>query len=67
MLDLSGHGQPEQGRVTASAVHFTDDPRYAWLDRAVCAVAGEVRDGREIVLELARILWEPLGDYSSTA
>ena len=42
--------------MIASAVHFTDDPRYAWIDRAVCVVAGEVLDGRQIVLELARIL-----------
>jgi hypothetical protein len=67
VLDLTGHGHPERGRVVAAAVHFTDDARYAWIDRAVCAVAGEVREGREIVLDVAEIVWEPLGDYSSPA
>ena len=67
VIDLTGHGQPGEGRVVAAAVHFTNDERYAWIDRAVCAVVGEVRAGREIVLDVARIVWEPLGDYSSAA
>lgn len=67
VLDLTGHGQPGEGRVVAAAVHFTDDERYAWIDRAVCAVVGEVREGRVIVLDVARIVWEPLEDYSSSA
>lgn len=67
LVDLTGHGQPDEGRVVGSAVHFTDDDRYAWIDHAVCAVVGEVREGREILLDVALIVWESLGDYSSAA
>jgi len=63
LLDLTGNGRPDEGRVVGAALHFADDPRYAWIDRVVCAVTGEVRGGREIVLDVARIVWEPLADY----
>ena len=45
----------------APSRHATDDERYAWLDGALGAVAGEVRGGREIVLDVAEVVWEPLG------
>lgn len=63
MLRLTGYGRPDaepQGRVVAAATHRTDDDRYAWLNETVCAVAGEVRGGREIVLDVAELVWEPL-------
>ena len=63
LLHLTGRGLPEAepvGRVIAAIVHVCDDLRYGWHDGAVCAVAGEVRDGREIVLDVAELVWEPL-------
>ena len=63
LLHLSGRGLPHAepvGRVLASITHVTDDERYGWLDGAVGAVAGEVRGRREIVLDVAAIVWEPL-------
>jgi hypothetical protein len=50
------------GRMT----HVTDDVRYSWLNDRQCAVAGEVRpkaggDGFDVVLEVAELVWEPLG------
>jgi hypothetical protein len=66
LVDLTGNGRPDEGRVVGAALHFTDDERYAWIDRVVCAVVGEVRGGREVVLDVARIVWEPLAEYDST-
>ena len=63
LLHLTGRGLPSAepvGRVVACITHVCDDERYAWLDGAVCAVAGEVRGGREIVLDVAELVWEPL-------
>ena len=46
--------------------HVTDDERYAWLNDAYCAVVGEVRarqkgKGFDVVLDVAELVWEPLG------
>jgi hypothetical protein len=63
LLTLTGHGDPEadpDGRVIAAVVHSTDAEHYAWLDGTVAAVAGEVRGGREVVLDVAELVWEPL-------
>ena len=50
------------GRMT----HVTDDSRYSWLNDRQCAVAGEVRprtdgEGFDVVIEVAELVWEPLG------
>jgi hypothetical protein len=63
LLTLTGHGDPgadPDGRVVAAVVHATDAEAYAWLDGAVGAVAGEVRGGRVVVLDVAELVWEPL-------
>lgn len=63
LLHLTGRGDPRAepaGRVVVALRHVTDDERYAWLDGAVCAGAGEVRD-RVITVDVAEIVWEPLG------
>jgi len=63
LLHLTGRGSPRAepvGRVVAAVTHVCADERYSWLDGAVCAVAGEVREGREIVLDVAELVWEPL-------
>lgn len=67
LLRLTGRGEPEAeptGRVVVTLRHVADDERYAWLDGAVCAAAGDVRD-REIRLDVAEIVWEPLPDTIS--
>ena len=63
LLRLTGYGRPDaepEGRVVAALTHTTDDARYAWLNETVCAVAGEVRGGRQIVLDVAELIWEPI-------
>ena len=45
--------------------HVTDDPRYAWLNDAYCALVGEVRPrsngtGFDVVFEVSEIVWEPI-------
>ena len=65
LVRLTGHGEPEVepvGRVVAAVTHSTADERYAWLNTVLGVVAGEVRGGREIVLEVAELVWEPVGD-----
>ena len=64
LVQLTGRGDPDAqptGQVVVAIRHVTDDERYAWLDGVVCAAAGEVHD-REIVLDVAEIVWEPLAD-----
>ena len=58
-------------QVVGFARHVTDHPKYAWLNDAVCAIAGEVRaplvpPGGEVrqadvrlVFSVAEVLWEP--------
>jgi hypothetical protein len=63
LVRLTGYGHPDKepaGRVVAAITHAADDKRYAWLDGVLGAVAGEVRGGREIVLDVAELVWEPL-------
>ena len=64
LVRLTGYGRPEgdPGRVLAALTHSTGDERYGWLNGVLGVVAGEVRGGREIVLEVEELVWEPLGD-----
>ena len=57
-LLLFAEGRAE-GRVVAAIVHSADGD-HAWLDGVLGVAAGEVR-GREIVLHVAEVVWEPLG------
>ena len=63
LVHLTGYGHPERepdGQVLAAIQHTADDERYAWIDGMLGVVAGEVRGGREIVLDVAEVVWEPL-------
>jgi hypothetical protein len=63
LLTLIGHGAPHaepQGRVVAAILHSADG-EYAWLNDVLGVVSGEVR-GKEVVLEVAELVWEPPGD-----
>jgi hypothetical protein len=63
LLRLTGRGRPDAepvGRVVGSVTHTTADPRYAWLNETVGAVAGEVFPGVRVVLDVAALVWEPL-------
>ncbi len=70
MVDLRGYGRayPEPRRqVVGFCTHLASDERYRWLNDAVCALTGEVRPrpggaGVDIVLDVAELVWEPLGD-----
>lgn len=62
MFDLHGYGRtyPEDRRqVVGTVTHLAGDERYGWLNDVVCVLTGEVRD-KEIVLEVAELVWEPL-------
>jgi hypothetical protein len=64
LITLTGYGDPRaepNGEVVASIVHAAEHD-YAWLSRTLGVAAGEVRDGREIVLDVAALVWEPLDD-----
>ena len=64
LVHLTGYGQPDAqptGHVLGAVTHATDDERYAWLNGVLGAVAGEVHGGRQIVLDVAELIWEPLG------
>jgi hypothetical protein len=62
-LHLGGFGRPRgDGReVVGTVTHVSGDERYARLNDAVCVCVGETR-GREIVLDVAELVWEPLAD-----
>jgi hypothetical protein len=62
LLMLTGQADPRadpNGRIVASIVH-TAERNYAWLNSTLGVVCGEVRGGREIVLDVAELVWEPL-------
>jgi hypothetical protein len=51
--------------LVGSITHITGDERYAWLNDAFCAIAGEVRprsggSGFDVVIEVSELVWEPL-------
>jgi hypothetical protein len=58
-------------QVVGAARHITQDPKYLWLNDAVCAVAGEVRhppnipssqlkpEDIQLVFGVSEIIWEP--------
>jgi Protein of unknown function (DUF3237) len=62
-----GYGRAGAGgarELVGSVTHETDDERYAWLNTAVCALAGEVRPredgtGFDVVYEVSELVWEP--------
>jgi hypothetical protein len=56
---LTGFGWPEEGRVVTTVKHVTDDSRYERLNGVLCAVNGVVRD-REVMLDVAELVWEPI-------
>jgi hypothetical protein len=54
-------------QLLGTIIHVTDDERYRWLNDRVCTVEGDVRpraegDGFDVVIEVALMSWEPLGD-----
>jgi hypothetical protein len=64
LLHLVGYGEPEAepvGRVVGAIRHSCADDRYRWLHGALGVVAGEVH-GRQVLLDVAELVWEPLGE-----
>ena len=59
-FDLRGFGRArDYGReVVGTIVHSTADDRYSRLNDALCVLAGEARE-REILLDVAELIWEP--------
>jgi hypothetical protein len=47
--------------------HVTGNEHYAWLNNALCALAGEVRpredgSGFDVVFDVSELIWEPLSE-----
>ena len=59
LFHLTGYGWPDESRIVATLKHVCSDERYAWLGRTLCVVTGQLR-GREVVLDVAELVWEPL-------
>lgn len=67
LFSWHGYARPAAGRreLLGSITHLTGSERYAWLNNALCALAGEVRPredapGFEVVFDVSELIWEPL-------
>jgi hypothetical protein len=63
-VHLAGFGRLREdgGRQVAGTItHLSGDERYTRLNDAACVFTGESRD-KEIVLDVAELVWEPLAD-----
>ena len=68
-FDSHGYGRAYpvgRRQIVGFVLHLSDDERYRRLNDVVCACTGEVRTrddgGTTLVLEVAELVWEPLGD-----
>jgi hypothetical protein len=72
MVDLQGYGRAyPAGRrqVVGSVFHASDSEAYRRLNDVVCVCVGEVRtpddptrDGPQLVLDVAELVWEPIAE-----
>ena len=72
MIELHGYGRaypPGRRQIVGSVLHLSDHERYRRLNDVVCACVGEVRAPRDpgrvdpdLVIEVAELIWEPIGD-----
>jgi hypothetical protein len=72
LLECHGYGRaypPGKREIVASAFHLSDDERYRRLNDVVCVCVGEVRtpldpgrDGPDLVMDVAELIWEPIAD-----
>jgi hypothetical protein len=64
-----GYGRPVDAgssRLVGSMTHLSDDPRYRWLNDAVCVLTGEVHRPPgggpfTVTVEAAELVWEAGG------
>lgn len=72
MVELRGYGRAyPAGRrqVVGSVLHLSDTAPYDRLNDVVCVCVGEVRAGdrperpdSELVIDIAELVWEPIGE-----
>ncbi len=72
MVEMHGYGRaypPGRRQIVGSILHLSDSERYRRLNDVVCACVGEVRapddpaqDSPDLVIDVAELIWEPLGD-----
>ena len=59
-----GRAVAGSGQLLGSITHLSDDPRYLWMNDAMCVLTGEVRsldgDRFDVVLQVSELIWEPL-------
>jgi hypothetical protein len=63
LFHLQGRGRPDQGQIVGFATHVASEERFRWLNDSVCALVGKLKpedDRTDIVLDVAKLVWEPL-------
>jgi hypothetical protein len=63
-VHIGGFGRPREDgsrQVVGTVTHLSGDERYVRLNDALCVFVGESRE-KEIVLDVAELVWEPLAD-----
>jgi hypothetical protein len=63
LFEWHGYARAVNGarEIVGSISHVTDDERHRWLNTAICAVTGEVRDrssghGFDVVIDVAEVV-----------
>ncbi|HZX53658.1 MAG TPA: hypothetical protein VFE86_03210 [Ilumatobacteraceae bacterium] len=72
IVELHGYGRaypPGRRQIVGSVLHLSDNDRYRRLNDVVCVCVGEVRasndphrDGSDLVIDVAELIWEPIAD-----
>ncbi len=63
-FDIRGFGRPRgegEREIVGTITHTTTDERYERLNAALCVLVAEAAD-REIRVEVAELIWEPLSN-----
>ena len=63
-VHIAGYGRAREDgerEVVGTITHLSGDERYARLNDALCVLSGESR-AKEIVLDVAELVWEPLAE-----
>ena len=71
MFECHGYGRAHpvgSRQIVGTVLHLSDHPDYRRLNDVVCVCVGEVRSssgsdaGPQLVLDVAELVWEPIGD-----
>ena len=72
MFEMHGYGRacpPGRRQIVGSVLYLSDSDRNSRLNEAVCVCVGEVRtpddpnrDGSDLVIDIAELIWEPIAE-----